>query len=109
MFRARRGFRLGRLARYRAAGAFLLDGFAPNRRGGTGKTFGWSIARRAKRYGPIILAGGLTPANVAQAIREVRPFAIDVCGGVESKPGKKDPARLRELMHAVETARSKLV
>jgi phosphoribosylanthranilate isomerase len=107
-FRARRGFRLGRLARYRAAGAFLLDGFAPNRRGGTGKTFDWSIARRAKRYGPVILAGGLTPANVAQAIREVRPFAIDVCGGVESRPGKKDPALLRELMHAVEMARSKL-
>lgn len=107
-FRVRRGFRLGRLARYRAAGAFLLDGFAPNRRGGTGKTFDWSVARRAKRYGLIILAGGLTPANVAQAIREVRPFAIDVCGGVESKPGKKDPARLLELMHAVETARSKL-
>ncbi len=50
----------------------------------------------------------LAPANVAQAIREVRPFAIDVCSGVESQPGKKDPTRLRELMHAVEMARRKL-
>lgn len=108
VFRVRRGFRPGRLARYAAAGAFLLDGFTANRRGGTGKTFEWSVARKAKRYGPIILAGGLAPANVAQAIREVRPFAIDVCSGVESQPGKKDPARLRELMHAVEMARRKL-
>ena len=108
VFRVRRGFRPGRLARYAAAGAFLLDGFAANRRGGTGKTFEWSVARQAKRYGAIILAGGLGPANVEQAIREVRPFAIDVCSGVESQPGEKDPARLRELMHAVEMARSKI-
>ncbi len=107
-FRVRRGFRPSRLGRYHAAAAFLLDGFEPNRRGGTGKTFDWRLARRAKRYGPIILAGGLAPANVGQAIREVAPFAIDVCGGVEASPGKKDPVRLRELMRAVEMARSKL-
>lgn len=107
-FRVRRGFRLARLGRYRAAAAFLLDGFEPNRRGGTGKTFDWRIVRQAKRYGPIILAGGLAPTNVAQAIRQAAPFAIDVCGGVESKPGKKDPARLQELMREVEMARSKL-
>ncbi len=103
-FRARRGFRPEALARYRRATAFLLDGFSWHLRGGTGKQFDWRIARRARRYGRIVLAGGLTAANVAQAILEVRPYAIDVCSGVEAKPGKKDPARLRALMHEVESA-----
>jgi phosphoribosylanthranilate isomerase len=102
--RVRKGFRVRSLARYSAATAFLLDGFAPQACGGTGQTFDWEIAKRAKRYGEVILAGGLTPENVAQAIQEVRPWAIDVCSGVEAKPGKKDPARLRALMDEVEGA-----
>jgi phosphoribosylanthranilate isomerase len=102
--RVRKGFRVQSLARYSAATAFLLDRFAPQTPGGTGQTFDWKIARRAKRYGEVILAGGLTPENVAQAIQEVRPWAIDVCSGVEAKPGKKDPARLRALMDEVEGA-----
>src|SRR5712692_6910111 len=97
-FRVRRGFRAAALARYPHAFAFLLDGFNPHLHGGTGKSFDWRIAKQAKRHGRIILAGGLTPENVAQAIRDVRPYAVDVCSGVESKPGKKDPGRLRELM-----------
>jgi len=86
------------------AGAFLLDNFDPKLIGGTGKTMDWTLAREAKRYGHVILAGGLTPANVAQAIREVRPYAVDVASGVESAPGKKDPEKLRAFFAAVEEA-----
>ncbi len=103
-FRVRPGFRVALLGRYRAASAFLLDGFSKGLRGGTGKQFDWRVAREAHRYGRIVLAGGLGPENVAQAICEAEPFAIDVCSGIEAKPGKKDPARLRELMREVEAA-----
>lgn len=87
-----------------AASAILFDTFDPEWRGGTGKTFDWSQAREAKRYGPIILAGGLTPENVGRAIREVRPYAVDVASGVESEPGKKDAVKLRAFFAAVEKA-----
>ncbi len=107
-FRVRRGFRLATLARYRQAAAFLLDGFSEGLRGGTGKPFDWGVAQRARRYGRIVLAGGLGPENVARAIFDVRPFAVDVCSGIEAKPGKKDPARLRELMREVEFANREL-
>jgi phosphoribosylanthranilate isomerase len=83
------------------ASAYLLDAYDPDRLGGTGKTFAWNAARDAKQYGPIILAGGLTPENVARAVREVRPFAVDVASGVESAPGIKDPAKLRAFFAAV--------
>ncbi len=86
------------------ARAFLLDTLDPALRGGTGKTFDWTQAREAKQYGPIILAGGLTPENVGQAIREVRPFGVDVASGVESAPGKKDPVKLRAFFKAIEEA-----
>jgi phosphoribosylanthranilate isomerase len=86
------------------ASAFLLDNFDPKLIGGTGKTIDWALAREARRYGHVILAGGLTPANVAQAIREVRPYAVDVASGVESAPGKKDPQKLRAFFAAVEEA-----
>lgn len=107
-FRVRRGFRIERLVRYGDAAAFLLDGFRARLRGGTGKTFDWRIAREAKRYGPILLAGGITPENVEQAILEVNPFGIDVASGVEARPGKKDPARIRALMRAVARAERKI-
>jgi len=86
------------------ANACLLDAFDSTLRGGTGKTFDWSIARAAKQYGPVILAGGLTPENVVQAVREVRPFAVDVANGVESAPAIKDPAKLRAFFAAVAEA-----
>lgn len=89
------------LADFRAAAMFLLDGSSKGKRGGTGKTFDWQIARRAARYGPILLAGGITPENVAEAIRVAQPFGIDVCSGVEVKPGQKDPARVRALIEIV--------
>ncbi len=95
--------KVNHLAKLRAD-AFLLDAFDPELRGGTGKTFDWRFARAAKRYGTVILAGGLTPENVGRAIREVRPFAVDVASGVESSPGKKDPAKLRAFFRAVAEA-----
>jgi phosphoribosylanthranilate isomerase len=106
-FRIRRGFSLARLGRYAGARAFLLDGFRAGLKGGTGHRFDWGLARRASRYGRIILAGGLRPENVAEAIALARPYAIDVCSGVETRPGKKAPARVRELMRQVERARDK--
>jgi len=84
--------------------AFLLDAFDPELIGGTGKTIDWAVAREAKKFGPVILAGGLTPENVGEAIRQVKPFAVDVASGVESAPGKKDPAKLRAFFAAVERA-----
>ncbi|MDE3135611.1 MAG: phosphoribosylanthranilate isomerase [Acidobacteriota bacterium] len=106
-FRVRPGFPPARLARYPAAAAFLLDGYRPGLQGGTGMRFDWSLAKRAARYGAIILAGGLRPENVVEAISRVRPYAIDICSGVESRPGKKDPAKLRELMRQVRRMKRK--
>jgi len=97
-------FKLATLSRYRAASAFLLDGHRSGLYGGTGHTSDWRLALRARRYGRVIVAGGLRPDNVAQAIAEAKPFGIDVASGVESRPGKKDPRALRELMREVEAA-----
>jgi phosphoribosylanthranilate isomerase len=105
VFRVRPGFSPSRLAKFPAATAFLLDGYAPGHYGGSGRRVDWDVARRAARYGRVILAGGLRPENVAEAISRVRPYAIDVCSGVESRPGKKDPAKLREFMRQVKRTR----
>jgi len=98
--RVRKPFRAAQLAPFKRASALLLDGFDRRLRGGTGKTFDWEIARRAKHYGRIFLAGGLTPQNVGAAIRAAKPYAVDVCSGVEWKPGKKDPQRLSDFLRA---------
>lgn len=103
--RVQRSFRVAHLDRFRNASAILLDGFDRKRHGGSGKTFDWRIARRATRARRIFLAGGLKAENVADALFTVKPYAIDVCSGVESKPGKKDPVRLDKLMRAVRVAR----
>ena len=84
--------------------AFLLDAFDAKLLGGTGKAFNWALARDASRFGTLILAGGLTPENVGRAIREVRPFAVDVASGVESAPGVKDANKLRAFFQEVRQA-----
>jgi phosphoribosylanthranilate isomerase len=102
--RVRDSFSTRHLVPYKHATAFLLDGFDRRRHGGSGKTFRWDIARRAKRAGRIFLAGGLTPENIGAAIRSAKPYAVDVCSGVEAKPGKKDPVLLKNFMRAVREA-----
>jgi phosphoribosylanthranilate isomerase len=73
--------------------------------GGSGRSFDWSLARDARRFGlPFWLAGGLTPANVGEAIRLAQPTGVDVASGVESRPGVKDPARVRAFVAAVRAA-----
>ena len=82
--------------------ALLLDTYAKNQAGGTGKTFDWQLAIKIKQLGiPIILAGGLGPSNIDDAISTVRPNAVDVNSGVEERPGKKSPALIKELMEKV--------
>jgi phosphoribosylanthranilate isomerase len=79
----------------------LIDAYDPDQRGGTGRTVDWSRAAAIAARRPVLLAGGLNALNVAEAIRTVRPFGIDVSSGVESSPGVKDHARLRALFEAV--------
>jgi phosphoribosylanthranilate isomerase len=81
--------------------AWLLDTYSEGQMGGTGQTFNWELAIAAKELGrPIFLAGGLTPDNVAEAVRRVRPFAVDVSSGVEMSPGRKDHARIAAFIRA---------
>ena len=107
-FRTAKGFSLVRMAKYRAALAILLDGARTGQYGRSGRTSDWSLARRAAQSRPVILAGGLTPENVAQAIHAARPYAVDVASGVESRPGKKDPGKLREFLNEVDRASREL-
>jgi phosphoribosylanthranilate isomerase len=81
--------------------AFLLDSKDDVLFGGTGKSFDWKRAIKIKEIRPIILAGGLRPDNVCEAIRTVIPYAVDVCSGVESAPGKKDAGKLKQFMSEV--------
>lgn len=105
--RVRDSFQPRQLDSFGRASAILLDGFDPGHHGGTGKTFNWSLARGSNGSRRIFLAGGLTPKNVAEAIRLAHPYAVDVCSGVEARPGRKDPARIVALMWAVRTAEGK--
>jgi phosphoribosylanthranilate isomerase len=85
--------------------AFLLDAHSPTGLGGTGEQFNWELAVEAQKLGkPIFLAGGLTPENVAAAVRQVHPFAVDVSSGVESAPGIKDAAKVRAFIAAARAA-----
>lgn len=85
---------------YSRASGILLDTFVAGVPGGTGETFDWALIP-ANLEKPIILAGGLTSANVAQAITQVRPYAVDVSGGVEKSKGIKDQDKIRGFMSAV--------
>ena len=84
--------------------AFLLDAYAPGMPGGTGQVFNWEIAIEAKKFGRIILAGGLTPENISEAIKRVRPYAIDVSSGVELGKGKKDHQKIRLFIKRARSA-----
>jgi phosphoribosylanthranilate isomerase len=88
---------------YPKASGILLDTYVPGVPGGTGEAFDWSLIPKSLSK-PIILAGGLTPANVAQAIAQVRPYAVDVSGGVEAGKGIKDHEKIRAFMDAVQGA-----
>jgi phosphoribosylanthranilate isomerase len=107
--RVRVGARQLGLQRFAAAKAILLDGFDRRARGGTGKTFDWKAAARVGKGRRIFLAGGLNAENAAEAIRIARPYAIDVCSGVESTttPRKKDARKIGALMDAVNAASKK--
>jgi len=114
-FRVRSAADLERLARYHeVADALLLDAYAEHALGGTGQTFPWTLAREAADRGlvaatdgrgagapPLILAGGLTPENVAGAVVQVSPYAVDVSTGVEAAPGKKDPGKMVRFIRTV--------
>jgi len=86
------------------AQAFVLDACVEGRAGGTGVAFSWELAVGVGARAPIILSGGLTPENVAGAIRRVRPYAVDVSSGVERSPGRKDPQKLKEFIAHVREA-----
>ncbi|PYJ03165.1 MAG: phosphoribosylanthranilate isomerase [Verrucomicrobia bacterium] len=99
-FRVRDAQSLQGLADYKTD-AWLLDAYAPDKVGGTGQQFNWDLALETQKLGrPIFLAGGLTPENVAEAVRRVRPYAVDVSSGVETAPGKKDHAKVRAFIQA---------
>ena len=84
--------------------AFLLDAHSRNGLGGTGEKFNWDLAVEAQKFGkPIFLAGGLTPENVADAVRIVHPFGVDVSSGVESAPGIKDHAKVKSFITAAKS------
>jgi phosphoribosylanthranilate isomerase len=82
-------------------GALLLDTFSPGLLGGTGRAFDWRLAREAKKYGRVILSGGLNPQNVAEAIYTARPYAVDVSSGVEERAGKKEEGKVRRFIEEV--------
>jgi phosphoribosylanthranilate isomerase len=84
--------------------ALLLDAWVGGTYGGTGLAFNWELATGVARQRPVILAGGLTPANVAEAVRQVRPYGVDVSSGVESGPGKKDPEKVAQFIRMAREA-----
>jgi phosphoribosylanthranilate isomerase len=92
------------LARTYPGEHLLLDASVPGMPGGTGRTFDWEIAAAVAKERKLTLAGGLTTDNVAEAVRTVRPFRVDVASGVESAPGRKDPALVRRFVAAAKSA-----
>lgn len=96
-FRVRDISSLDTVKDYRVAG-ILLDAYSPRAYGGTGICFDWEIAGSARDFCPLILAGGLTPDNIREAVEKVAPYAVDVSSGVESSPGRKDHEKVTEFI-----------
>jgi phosphoribosylanthranilate isomerase len=106
-FRIRDAESLKALTKYPTE-AWLLDAYSAENPGGTGEQFNWDLAVEAQKFGkPVFLAGGLTPENVAAAVRKVQPFGVDVSSGVESSPGKKNHAKVRAFIANVRQAEQK--
>ncbi|MFO1457872.1 MAG: phosphoribosylanthranilate isomerase [Verrucomicrobiota bacterium] len=105
-FRVRGPETLEGLERYRdSVDAYLLDAWSAGAHGGTGARFDWELAVSAReRVGPLVLAGGLKPDNVEEAVRRVRPYAVDVSSGVELSPGRKDPEKVASFIQAAKSA-----
>lgn len=104
-----KGFRLSDSSRLSSIGEYrgkiraaLLDTYQKGIQGGTGKTFDWNLAIRAKEMGmPIILSGGLNPSNIQRAVAAVQPYAVDVNSGIEQRPGIKNPVLIKTLMEKI--------
>jgi phosphoribosylanthranilate isomerase len=102
-FRIRDAASLAALREYQTD-AWLLDAYSADRLGGTGERFNWNLALEARAWGrPIFLAGGLTPENAAEAVRQAQPFALDVSSGVELAPGRKDHAKMLAFVQAAKS------
>lgn len=102
-FRVGPGFDVEAMHNY-LVDAFLLDAYKEGMFGGTGNTFDWNVAVKAKDYGRIILSGGLNVENIESAVTFVQPYGVDVSSGVELRVGKKDPARVRDFVAAARNA-----
>jgi phosphoribosylanthranilate isomerase len=100
-FRIRDSIPLDEMKRYNVSG-FLLDTYSKDLPGGTGVSFDWSLVRESVHQKPLVLAGGLTPESVGEAIGEIRPYAVDVSSGVEKSPGSKAPEKIRQFILAVQ-------
>jgi len=107
-FRIKDASSLEPLPNYRTD-AWLLDSYVSGKQGGTGEKFNWDLAIEAKKLGrPVFLAGGLTPANIGDAVRKVQPYGVDVSSGVESAPGKKDHQKIQAFIAAAREAANDL-
>lgn len=101
-FRVKDERSLNTIKGYEGVFAYLLDAFSADRYGGTGRTFDWNIAVRAKALGkPLILSGGLNLGNIREAIKAVRPYGVDISSSIESVPGKKDKALMERIIEEI--------
>ena len=99
-FRVSAEFKLQQIKEY-GQETFLLDAYSKTHYGGSGQTIDWNLASAASGLGKMILAGGMTPVNVAEAVKKVWPWGVDVCSGVESQPGIKDLLRVEKFIRNI--------